>query len=439
MTHERLDAAIDDTSIAPFESTEIDEGTPHEPVKRSSTLRHALVLGTLTALGALGIDTYLPAFPSIAESFGVNEGEVQLSLVSYFVALAVGQMVYGPVSDRIGRRKPLLFGFTLFIIASIGSAFSRNIHMLIAMRFVQGIGACAGMVIPRAIVRDLRSGEDAARLFALMLLVLGVSPILAPMLGSILLRWLPWQAAFWFLAIFGIACLAMIVTLLEETNPPERRTGGGVGMAFRNYGKLLMDRWFVITVLVGGFSQAVVFAYLAGSPFIYITLNHVAPAVYSLLFAMNAAGLIGLAQGNVALIRKLGASRLILMASAVQATAACCLLASTLLHIDSVPVIAICLFFCIGSQGLLGPTTAMLSLEPHPKTAGAASALMGALQFTCGAVSSSLVSVFFNGTSVPFAAVIAGCALAGLTLAALRASQAVAASKAAAPAGHAGD
>ena len=419
MSHERLDAALDETSIAPFELKEIDEGSPHRPVPRGSTFRHAMVLGTLIALGALGIDMYLPAFPAIAESFGVDEGKVQFSLVSYFVALALGQMFYGPASDHIGRRLPLLFGFTLFILASAGCALAPSIDVLIAMRFLQGIGACAGMVIPRAIVRDLRSGEDAARLFALMLLVLGVSPILAPLLGSLLLDWgLPWQAPFWFLTAFGVSCLVLIVFLLEETNPPERRSAGGVGMAFRNYGSLLVDRRFVVTALVGGFSQAVVFAYLAGSPFVYLTLHHVSNKIYSLLFALNAIGLIGSAQTNVFMIRRFGAIRLILLATTAQSLAALTLLASTVLHFDAVTTIAVCLFFCVSCQGLIGPITSMLSLEPHPKKAGAASALMGSLQYACGAVSSMMVSYFFNETSIPFAAVLAACALSGLGLSA---------------------
>jgi DHA1 family bicyclomycin/chloramphenicol resistance-like MFS transporter len=419
MNHVRLDAVPDDASAVTRDSHGLPQDDRSSPPMAGSTFRYACVLGLLTASGALGIDTYLPAFPDIARGYGVGEDRVQLSLVSYFVALAAGQMIYGPVSDRVGRRLPLLAGFALFVVASFAAAVATSIEMLIVVRFVQGLGACAGMVIPRAIVRDLRSGEEAARLFALMLLVLGVSPILAPLLGSLLLAYLPWQAAFWFLGGFGLCCIALILFLLEETHPPDRRQGVGLVSAFMAYRGLLGDRGFLLTVLVGGCSQAVVFAYLAGSPFIYITLHAVPPAAYSLLFALNAIGLIGMAQLNVRFIRRLGATRLILMASTVQTAAAGALLAASLVHVDSVPVIASCLFFCVGAQGLVGPPTAMLALEDNAAIAGSASSLMGAIQFACGAVSGSLVSLFFNGTSVPFAAVIAGCAVSGLVCAIL--------------------
>lgn len=408
--------ALHDAGVAATVPT---RSTAHAtPAPRDSMLRHALVLGTLTAMGAFGIDTYLPAFAAIAKSLHVTEGAVQLSLVSYFIALAVGQSIYGPFSDRHGRRGALILGFGLFVLASIGCAMAPSIEWIIALRFVQGIGACAGMVLTRAIVRDLRSGEEAARLFALMLLVLSVSPIFAPMIGSLLLAYLPWQSVFWFMGSFAALCLIMIFTCLEETNPPERRSGG-IGEAFRNYGTLVRDRHFMTTVLIGGFSQAALFAYLAGSPFVYLTLNHVSPTMYSVLFAVTAMALIGTAQFNVHLIRRVGAPRLVLIGSIVQCSGAVALFIATLLHHDSVAVIAPLLLITMGCQGVLGPTTAVLALEPYAASAGAASALMGTLQFAAGALSSSLVSVFFDNTSRPFGGVIAGCALAGLVLAIL--------------------
>ncbi len=381
-----------------------------------SNVRYAFVLGTLTALGALGIDMYLPAFPAIALSLDVSEGRVQYSLVSYFVALAVGQMAYGPLSDRYGRRFPLMIGLLLFSLASVGLALSHDINTLIAMRFVQGIGACAGMVIPRAVVRDLRSGEEAARLFALMMLVLGVSPIFAPLLGSLLTAYLPWQAMFWFLAFLGLVCFGNVSLFLEETHPVHRRSVGGIGETVRTYRRLLSESSFMLPVLAGGFSQALLFAYLATSPFIYITLHHVAPAVYSLMFALNAVGLIGLAQANVFLLRRFGPTRLLRFAAATQSVGALVLLSAVLLGLDSLPLVAVCFFVCVGVQGVIGPTTSMLSLEPYPAFAGAASALSGTIQFACGALSGSLVSALFNGTAIPFSVVVTACAVFGLCL-----------------------
>jgi DHA1 family bicyclomycin/chloramphenicol resistance-like MFS transporter len=397
---------------------EIDESRSSESSSAAShsNVRYAFVLGTLTALGALGIDMYLPAFPAIARSLGVDEGRVQLSLVSYFIALAVGQMVYGPLSDRYGRRLPLLIGLLLFSLASVGAALSTSIETLIALRFVQGIGACAGMVIPRAVVRDLRSGDEAARLFALMMLVLGVSPIFAPLLGSLLIAWLPWQAMFWFLAFFGLLCFGSITLFLEETHPLHRRTEGGIPETLRTYRRLLAERSFMIPVLIGGFSQAILFAYLAASPFIYITLHHISPTVYSILFAGNAVGLIGLAQANVFLLRKFGATALMRFATTAQTIATLILLTAVVFRVDSLPLVALCFFVCVGVHGLIGPTTGMLSLEPYPAFAGAASALSGTIQFACGALSGSVVSALFNGTALPFAAVVAACAITGLCL-----------------------
>lgn len=385
-----------------------------------SNARHALSLGSLIALGALGIDTYLPAFPAIAKSLHVGQGQVQLSLVSYFVAIALGQMVYGALSDRHGRRLPLLVGLSIFTLASVGCALSRNIETLIAMRFLQGLGACAGMTIPSAVVRDLRSGEEAARLFALMILVLGVSPILAPLLGSLLTTWLPWPALFWFLTLFGALCIASVAFFLEESHAPDRRTSGPLASVFATYARLLRERAFLVPSLTGGLSQAVLFAYLAASPFVYITLYHMAPAAYSGLFAFNAVGLIGLAQFNVPLLRRFGATRLIRFASAVQTVATLLLFSTLALHVDSLPTTGACLFVAVAAHGLTGPTTTMMALEPNPNVAGAASALAGTLQFACGALSGSLVSALFDGTALPFAGVVAVCATAGLVLASLR-------------------
>ena len=399
---------------APSQPEIIDDQTAP---RRHPLWKYGVVLGLLTASGAFGIDTYLPAFPKISEALGVDEGRVQLSLTSYMAALTVGQVIYGPVSDKVGRKGPLLFGFALFVVGSIGCALSPGIWTLIAMRFVQGLGACAGMVLGRAVIRDLSTGEAAAKLFALLILLLGVSPIVAPMLGSTLIWLFPWQSIFWAIAIIGVACLVLIVTFLDETNPASRRPAdAGFGKPFAAYGTLLRDRTFLTTALIGGCSQGAVFAYLAGSSFVYIDLHGVSEVGYSLLFALNASALIGAAQCNVKLMRWLGASKLVFSAALVQTIAAASIVALALAGLDSLVVIAASLFVVLGCHGILGPTTSLLAIEPWPQSAGAASAMMGALQFAVGTVASAVVSVLANGTSVPMFGVIAACAAGSLAL-----------------------
>ncbi|WGF87547.1 Bcr/CflA family multidrug efflux MFS transporter [Marinivivus vitaminiproducens] len=382
-------------------------------------VRHVLVLGALAALGPLAIDMYLPSFPRIAHDLATDEGAVQFSLVSFFVALALGQAFWGPLSDMYGRKRPLLVGLGLFVLTSLGCALAASIEALTLLRFVQGLGASACMVISRAVIRDLYSGVDAARLLSLVLLVLGVSPIIAPLFGSLLLQLVHWPALFLVFAAFGIACMALVAFLLEETQPPARRVGAGFGAAFAIYRRLMIDRRFVGTVFVGGFAQAGMFAYLAGSPFVFMTLNGTTPVLYSVIFAVNAIGLIGGAQFNVRLIRAFGAEALIRCATAVYALAACVLLVVTLLSVPGLPALVLPLFVLVSCMGLIMPPSAMLAIDPHPTIAGTASSLIGTLQWTAAASSGVIVSLLFNGTALPMVGTIAVCALGAMVMARL--------------------
>lgn len=373
-------------------------------------VRRALLLGTFTAIGPLGTDMYLPALPAIARDLRTEEGVAQLSLMSFFVALALGQAVYGPVSDMLGRKRPLLLGFALEAAASVGCAYASTVEMLIALRFVQGLGACAGMVVARAAARDLYSGTELARLFSLMMLVLGVSPILAPIIGSSIMMVFPWHAIFWCQAVFGLFCVVLLLLFFTETHEPGRRLEGGLRPVFATYGRLLLDFRFLGIVLSSGLSQAGFFAYLAGSPFVYITLHGVPPALYSVLFGVNAIGLIGMSQLNGRLIARLGALRLIRTAILFYLLAALVLATLALLRVDSLPATAALLFIEIACMGCILPIGSMLALERHGTIAGSASALMGSLQFAIGALASALVGAVFNGTSLPMAGTIAGCA-----------------------------
>jgi len=378
-------------------------------------LRHVLVLGLATASGALCVDMYLPGFPIIARDLHTTEAEVQLSLVSYFITLAFGQLFYGPVSDKIGRKGPMLFGFSLLALASVGCALSTTPEAFIFFRFLQGAGACGAVALGRAIVRDLHTGADAARLLSLMMLVLGVSPVLAPMMGSAVLHLLSWRAIFWFITIVAACCAGMIAFWLEETLPVERRSGG-LGQAIASYGMLLRQKGFLSVVLVSGLTQAGFFAYLAGSAFVFISVYKLDPTVFSVVFAANAIALIGAAQLVARLMRRFGAARLVKTACIGYAVLSAVLVVLVAAGLAPLPVMLGLVFASIACMGLVNAPTAVIAMEPNAGVAGAASALMGALQFACGAGAAALTSLFADGTALPMVAVMAGCAVAGVIL-----------------------
>lgn len=384
--------------------------------ERPSLLRHALVLGSLTALGAFGIDTYLPAFPTMARALNTGEDQIQLTLVSYFIALAVGQLFYGPISDMVGRKGPLYVGLALFILGSIGCALSPNVEILIALRFVQGLGACAGFVLALAAVRDLHSGIEAARLLSLMVLVLGVSPIVAPVLGSLMIAAFPWHSVFWFQAGAGLVCVAAVVFFLEETHAEHNRLDAGIGQALRSYGELLRDLHFVGIVLIIALTQVSLFAYLAGSPFLFLTLHGVTPTTYSLLFGLNGIGLIFFAQANAWLIERVGEYRLLRWSTLLHAAPATLLLVVALIGRDSLGVTIALLFLCVATTGVVSPTGSVIALEPYGHAAGAASALIGAARSVAGAAAGGLLTLFFDGTARPVGGVMAASALGALAL-----------------------
>jgi DHA1 family bicyclomycin/chloramphenicol resistance-like MFS transporter len=371
--------------------------------------RPALVLGILSTIGPVAIDMYLPAFPAIAASLGTDIGQVQLSLVSFFAALMIGQLIYGPVSDAIGRKKPLYAGLALFVLASIGCSTAQSVEALIVLRFVQGLGACAGMVLSRAIVRDLHTGREAVRLISLMMLVLSVSPMLAPLGGSLLVEFASWRFIFFVIAAAALSCAVLMWLTLPETRPPEKCTRGGVKSALAAYGVLLTDLRFLGTALIGGFTQGVILAYLSGSSFAFIEVYGVAPMVYSVIFATNAVGFIGGAQLNSLIISRIGLERLIRIATSVLGVASLLLLALTLAGETPLPIFWGLLFVCFSTLGFIMPTTTVLALEPHGARAGAASSLLGALQFAAGTLAGAVVSLSFNGTTLPMVATLAGC------------------------------
>ena len=380
--------------------------------------RTILILGALSAFGPLAIDFYLPAFPAMAAAFGTDEKHVQMTLASYFLGLSLGQLAYGPVADRFGRRIPLLVGVTLFTLASLACAFAPSLDGLIAARFVQALGGCAGMVISRAVVSDKCDAVGSAKVFSQLMLVMGLAPILAPMLGGLLVNLHGWQSIFIALTAFSaLSALAVALGLPESlpANQPRQPLSG----ALRQYGRLLADKVFLGHALTGGIAIAGMFAYIAGSPFVFIKLYGVPPEHFGWLFGINAAGFILVAQLNARLLSKRGPAFLLARAVWVYLAAGLTLLAVSTLHTEQLWPLLIPLFICIASLGCIIPNAAACAMSGQGARAGSASAMLGCLQFSVAAGAAALVGVLHDGTAMPMAMVISLCGILAVSVAML--------------------
>lgn len=364
-------------------------------------LRVAVVLGLLSAIGPFAIDMYLPALPSIGADLNAGTAAVQMSLLVFFLSMGLAQIVVGPISDMIGRKAPLYLGLGLFAVGGIGAALAPDVEWLIGFRFLQGLGASAGMVVPRAVVRDLHTGTEAARLMSLLMLVFSVSPILAPLTGSLVIESFGWRAVFW--TVTGAAVLAVILlaTSLNETRPAEHRAGSSIRSALVGYRFLLGDRNFLGLTFIGGFGIASFFVYLANSSFILIDHYGLSPSVYSVFFSINAVAFIGMSQLTGLLTERFGLKRVVRVAVVGYATTMVVLLAVFASGVDRLDVLATLLFIGYGFLGLVIPTTSVLAMEEHGEIAGTASALMGTLHFAIGAVAMAIAGLFFDGTPLP--------------------------------------
>ena len=377
-------------------------------------LRMALVLGLLSAVGPFAIDMYLPALPAIAISLQSDAHTVQLSLLAFFVSFAISQIVYGPAADILGRKPPLYGGIALFVVGSIGCALAPDIGWLVGFRFVQGLGAGAPAVVPRAIVRDLHTGAEATRLMSLLMLVFSVSPLLAPLAGSLIIDAAGWRAIFWAVAAIGTVGLALVAFGLEETRPHAERAGSDVASTLRAFALLLRDRHFMGLVAIGAFGIASFFIYLANSSFVLIGHYGLTPRQYSLAFAVNAASFIGASQAAGRLTARFGLARVVSVAVTCFATAMCVGCALNLAGFDQLPVMMAMLMIGYGFLGLVVPISAVMALDEHGEIAGAASALMGTLQMITGAVVMAGMGALTDGTARPM---IAGIAVVAVTAA----------------------
>ncbi|QJQ18991.1 multidrug effflux MFS transporter [Pseudomonas sp. SK] len=371
-------------------------------------LRMVLILGALSAFGPLAIDFYLPAFPAMAQAFATDEKHVQITLAAYFLGLSIGQLAYGPVADRFGRRKPLMFGVTLFTLASLACAYAPSLDTLVLARFVQALGGCAGMVLSRAIVSDKCDPVASAKVFSQLMLVMGLAPILAPMLGGVLVNLAGWQSIFLALSLFSAGCLLAISLGLPESLPahmPRQPLSG----ALRQYLRLVADRVFLGHALTGGIAIAGMFAYIAGSPFVFIKLYGVPAEHYGWLFGTNAAGFILVAQVNARLLAKRGPAFLLARAVWLYLAAGLVLLGVAALRPAQLWPLLVPLFVCIASLGCIIPNASACAMSGQGARAGSASALMGCLQFSVAAGAAALVGLLHDGSAIPMALVISLC------------------------------
>jgi DHA1 family bicyclomycin/chloramphenicol resistance-like MFS transporter len=385
----------------------------------STYARNAIVLGLLAAVGPFAIDMYIPALPTIAANLNASTAATQMTLMAFFIAFGVCQVVYGPVSDMVGRKPPLYFGLVLFTAGSIGCAVAPGIDWLIAFRFLQGIGASSVMVIPRAIIRDLHTGVEATRLMALVMLVLSVSPILAPLTGSALIVPFGWRAVFVAVTVVAVLGIALVTAFLPETRPPQERIAVSVGAVLAGFGQLLRDWHFLGLTFIGGLAMSSFFAFLASSSFIYIDHFGLTPTQFSLAFAANAIGFIGASQFAARLGAQFGMARVVTAAVSLHSVVALVLLGLTLAGVDSLAVLIGMLLLAFACLGLVIPSVMVLALEDHGPIAGMASALGGTLQMVAGGLMIVVVSVFFDGTSLPMVITIALCAVGALALCAV--------------------
>ncbi|OEV02508.1 MFS transporter [Streptomyces oceani] len=386
----------------------VTDAAPQLTARQRAGLLVTLILGSLTAMPALAMDMYLPALPDVSGTLGTEAATVQLTLTSCLLGLAVGQLIVGPMSDQFGRRKPLLVGLMVYVLASAACAFAPTIGTLLGFRLIQGLAGAAGVVIARAVVRDLYDGLAMARFFSTLMLVSGVAPVLAPVLGGQVLRFTDWRGVFLVLTVLGVLMTLVVLRKLPETLPPSRRHGGGIPQALRAMRTLLADRVFTGYLLAGSFGFAGLFAYVSASPFVMQEIYGASPQTFSLLFMANSIGLVAFGQINgKILVGRVSLDKVLAFGLAVTLLAALTLvvLTSGVFGKAGLFPVAAGLFVLMSGMGLVMPNANSQGLMRASHAAGSASALLGTSQFLVGALASPLVGIAGEQTAVPMALV----------------------------------
>ncbi len=375
-----------------------------------------LILGLLSAIGPFSIDMYLPAFPAIAEGLHSTVAHVTLSLSSFFIGISVGQLLYGPLLDKFGRKKPLYVGLCAYLIASVGCALASSADALIVLRLLQALGGCVGMVAARAMVRDLFEVKENAKIFSLLMLVVAVSPIIAPTLGGYITAALGWRYVFTILIIIVTIIIAAIYFFLPESKEPDYNLSLKPQDIFRNYVSVVKNPQFFTYAFTGSIAAAGLYAYIGGSPYVFMELFKVSEKQYGWIFALIAMGLIGSSQLNSVLLRNYQSDQIIRAALICQSVTGLTLFITTLLGMAELFSTIFLIFIFLCCQGFTFPNSSALSLAPFSHHAGTASALMGAIQMGIGALTSALVSVLQNHTALPMAGVMACCAISSFAV-----------------------
>lgn len=369
-----------------------------------------LILGALALISPFSIDMYLPGFPSIAEELGTSIDKVQLSLTSYFVGIAIGQLVYGPLLDRFGRKRPLYVGLVLYIIASFGCALTGSVNALIAARLVQALGGCVGMVAAQALVRDIFPVNRNAQAFSLITLVIAVSPMIAPTTGGYVTATIGWQWVFIILAAITAVILVCAYYFLPSGKPANAKLSLRPKAVLKNFVLVGRHPQFLIYTLAGGLATAAPFAYISGSPDVFMNIYHVSEQQYGWIFAILASAMIGASQFNHLILKRFTSEQVIRLTLFLQGIVGLLMVAGTLYGGWSLYGLIALLFLFLCGHGLIGPNTTALSLAPFEHHAGSAAALLGAWRMGTGALVSALVSILHDHTALPMVGVMAMCA-----------------------------
>ncbi len=373
-----------------------------------------VILGSLCAFAPLATDMYLPSMPTLAKVFNAQTSDLQLTITTFFLGFAVGQAIYGPVADRYGRKPVLHLGTSLFVVASVGCVLAPTASFMAGMRFLQAVGACAGGVIARAMVRDLFPPSETLRVYATLMLVSGIAPMVGPLIGGYMLAWFGWTAVFWFLAAYGTASIAAVHFRLRESHDSNTSEPFTLSKVTGMYTHLLRNREFLAHSLAGGISLGGLFAYITGSPFVFINLHHVTPQHFGWFFGLNAVGLMIASQTNGHLLNGFDTRKVLRNATLIQCCAGIILLVVAVTGFGGLLGIAISLVCYLFCGGFIMPNATALAMEPHGEIAGTASALMGTLQFTTASLATLVVGLLDNGSALPMAAIIATCGALGL-------------------------